>query len=250
MNQEEKTLRENIRHLIRHVKQKKLNEEKFRESGYPEILSRTAQYELASRMQKSIPEVTDTSKEPEHIFDKYGPDSKTPGTYAHNCILARRLAEKDVRFIQLFHRNWDSHYELPRKLPNQTKATDQPTAALIQDLKERGLLEDTLIVCASEFGRTAYCQGVFNPKNYGRDHHGRCFTMWMAGAGVKKGFSYGETDDFSFNINSGATSIESFNATILHLLGINHEKLDYFHQGLNHRLTGVEPVKIIKEILV
>ena len=229
---------------------KKMNERRFLESGDPEILSRTAQYEMAHRMQSSLPEVTDLSKEPESVFEKYGPDSKKPGTFAYNCILARKLAEKDVRFIQLFHRNWDHHYYLDRNLPKQAKAIDQPSAALISDLKERGLLDDTLIVSASEFGRTSYCQGAFNTKQYGRDHHGRCFTIWMAGAGIKKGISYGETDDFSFNINSGRTSIESLNATILNLLGINHNKLDFYHQGLKHRLTGVENVDIIRNILL
>ena len=227
-----------------------LNKQRYKTSGYPDILSRTAQYQLASRMQHSIPEITNLSKEPDHIFNKYGPESRKPGTFANNCILARKLAEKDVRFIQLFHRNWDHHYNLPKNLPAQTKVIDQPTAALIKDLKERGLLDDTLVIWASEFGRASYCQGYFSPKTFGRDHHGGCFTMWLAGAGVKKGFSYGETDDFSYNVNSGKTSLESFNATILHLLGINHKKLTFFHQGLNHRLTGVEPAEIIKNVLL
>ena len=228
---------------------KRMNQIKYKETGHEEILSRTAQYELAERMQRSIPEVTDLSKEPDRIFDKYGPDSHKPGSFAQNCIQARRLAEKDVRFIQIFHRNWDHHYFLPANLPNQAKAIDQPIAALINDLKERGMLEDTLIVCASEFGRTSYCQGVFNEKKFGRDHHGRAFTVWLAGAGIRKGFSMGDTDDFAYNITSGKTSIESLNATILNLLGINHEKLSYFHEGLKHRLTGVEPVSTIKSIL-
>ena len=228
---------------------KKMNEIKYQETNNREILSRTAQYELAVRMQTSIPEVTNINNEPEYIFKKYGPDSKKYGSFANNCIIARRLAEKNVRFIQLFHRNWDHHYFLPDNLPKQAKAVDQPLAALLEDLKERGMLENTLVVCASEFGRTSYCQGTFNEKKFGRDHHGRCFSVWLAGAGIKQGFSFGETDELSYNILSGATPIESLNATILHLLGINHEKLTYFHQGLKHRLTGIEPVNIIKDIL-
>lgn len=214
----------------------------------PEISARIAQYEMAFRMQTSVPEVTDFSDEPEYIFDMYGPDSKTPGTYAANCLLARRLAERDVRFIQLYHRGWDHHGGLPQQIPVLSRHTDQPSAALIKDLKQRGLLEDTLVIWGGEFGRTTYSQGRLTDKSFGRDHHPKCFTIWMAGGGVKPGFSYGQTDDFSYNIDENAVHIHDFQATLMHLLGIDHERLTYKYQGRRFRLTDVHG-KVVKDIL-
>lgn len=207
----------------------------------PNILSRLNQYEMAYRMQKSIPEAVDTSKEPEHIFDLYGQDSKKPGTYAHHCLLARRMAERGVKFIQLYHTGWDHHGGLPGGIKNKCKETDQASAALILDLKQRGLLEDTLVIWGGEFGRTTYCQGKLTKGNYGRDHHPKCFSMWMAGGGIKGGMSFGETDDFSYNIQPGSKKmhVHDFHATILHQLGIDHEKLTYKFQGRRYRLTDV-----------
>jgi hypothetical protein len=205
----------------------------------PAVSARIAQYEMAFRMQTSVPEVTDMSQEPEHIFEMYGPESKTPGTFASNCLLARKLAERDVRFIQLFHRGWDQHDNLPQGLTDQCVATDQACAALITDLKQRGMLEDTLVVWGGEFGRTSYSQGELTATNYGRDHHPRCFTMWMAGAGVKPGFVFGETDPFGYNIVRDPMHVHDLQATILHLLGIDHEQLNYKFQGRRYRLTDV-----------
>ncbi|MFM8392292.1 MAG: DUF1501 domain-containing protein, partial [Acidobacteriota bacterium] len=206
------------------------------------------QYEMAYRMQTSVPELTDLSKEPAHVIDSYGPEARKPGTYAANCLLARRLAERGVRFIQLYHRGWDQHSDLPRDLALQCRGTDQPTAALIQDLKQRGLLDDTLVVWGGEFGRTVYCQGKLTDANYGRDHHPRNFAMWMAGGGLKKGFTLGETDDFSYNIVSDPVHIYDLQATILHLLGIDHKRLTYKFQGRHFRLTDVHG-EVVQKIL-
>ncbi len=214
----------------------------------PEIQSRIAQYEMAYRMQTSVPEVMDIDKEPEYIFDMYGPNAKVPGTYAANCLLARRLLEKGVRFIQLYHQGWDQHTDLPSQIVGQAKDTDQPSAALVQDLKQRGLLEDTLIVWGGEFGRTNYSQGALTKTNYGRDHHPRCFTIWLTGGGIKQGISYGETDEFGYNLVNNGVHVHDFQATLLHLLGIDHEKFTFKHQGRRYRLTDVHG-NLVKDIL-
>lgn len=226
----------------------KLNKLQHDAYGDPEINTRIAQYEMAYRMQTSVPEVTDMSDEPDEVFEMYGKDSRDPGTYAANCLLARKLLEKDVKFVQLYHQGWDQHLYLPAGIKNQCKNTDQATAALLRDLKQRGLLEDTLVVWGGEFGRTVYSQGKLSKENYGRDHHPRCFTMWMAGAGVKPGFTYGETDDFSYNITKDPVHVHDFHATMLHLFGIDHEQLTYKYQGRRFRLTDVEG-KVVKGIL-
>ncbi len=227
---------------------KKLN--KFQQDTYadPEIDNRIAQYEMAYRMQTSIPEVTDVSGETDQVYEMYGEDSRNPGTYAANCLLARRLLEKDVRFVQLYHQGWDQHSHLPSGLSAQCKNTDQATAALITDLKQRGLLEDTLVIWGGEFGRTVYSQGKLDGQNYGRDHHPRCFTMWMAGAGVQSGITYGETDDFSYNVIKDPVHVHDFHATMLHLMGIDHERLTFKHQGRRYRLTDVHG-KVVKGLL-
>jgi len=217
-------------------------------SASDDVDSRIAQYEMAFRMQTSIPEVTDISDEPESVLNMYGPDVKTPGTYASNCLLARRLAEKNVRFIQLFHRGWDQHGGLPNGIRTQCKETDQASAALVKDLKQRGLLDDTLVVWGGEFGRTNYSQGALTETNYGRDHHPRCFTVWMAGGGVKPGFSYGATDDFGYNIAENGVHVHDFHATILHLMGIDHERLTYEFKGRQFRLTDVHG-KVVRPII-
>ena len=217
----------------------KLNQIKLEEVGDSEIATRIAQYELAYRMQSSVPELTDVSDEPQSTFDLYGADAQEPGTYAYNCLLARRLSERGVRFVQLFHRGWDQHKKLPNDLARQCRATDQATAGLIRDLDQRGLLDDTLVIWGGEFGRTVYCQGRLAADDYGRDHHPRCFTVWMAGGGIKAGHSYGETDDYSYNIARDPVHVHDLNATILYSLGINHEKLTYHFQGRDHRLTDV-----------
>ncbi len=216
--------------------------------GDPEIVTRIRQYEMSYRMQASVPELTDLSKEPASTFEMYGPDSRTPGTYAANCILARRMAERGVRFIQLYHMGWDHHEGVPRQLPPQCLDTDQPSAALIKDLKQRGMLDDTLVVWGGEFGRTVYCQGNLSPENYGRDHHPRCFTVWMAGGGVKPGVSFGATDDYSYNITENPVHVHDMNATLLHCLGIDHTKLTYRYQGRDFRLTDVHG-SIVNDIL-
>ncbi len=216
-----------------------LNRLKFAESQDPETQARIDQYEMAFRMQTAVPELADLSKEPASIFERYGPESKKPGTYAANCILARRLAERGVRFIQLYHRGWDQHGSLPSGIKSQCYDTDQPTAALLADLQERGLLDDTLVIWGGEFGRTVYSQGTLTADNYGRDHHPRCYSVWMAGAGVKRGHVHGETDDFSYNIVKDPVHIHDLNATALHLLGIDHTKLTYRVQGRDYRLTDV-----------
>ena len=217
-----------------------LNKMHYQRVGDPEIETRIEQYEMAYRMQASVPELMDVSSEPESIYQQYGPDSRKPGTFAANCLLARRLAERDVRFIQLYHRGWDHHGELPKRLPVSARDTDQPSAALVQDLKQRGLLDDTLVVWAGEFGRTPYAQGDPKPDDYGRDHHGRCFSIWMAGAGVKPGHVHGATDEYGFNVAEAPVAIHDVQATILHLLGIDHEKLVYRFQGRRFRLTDTE----------
>ncbi len=205
----------------------------------PEVNTRIAQYEMAYKMQASVPDLMDLSKEPDATFEAYGPDSRKPGTFAANCLLARRLAERGVRFVQLFHRGWDQHGNLPEQIKNQCKDTDQPSAALVEDLKQRGMLDDTLVVWGGEFGRTVYCQGDLTRENYGRDHHGRCFSIWMAGGGVKGGVALGETDDFGYNIVSDPVHIHDLAATILHQLGVDHTKLTYRYQGRDFRLTDV-----------
>ena len=217
--------------------------------GDPEIATTIAQHEMAYRMQATVPDLTDTSGEPDHVKEMYGPEVDTPGTFAHNCLLARRMAERDVRFVQLFHRGWDHHSSLPPNLKGQCRDIDQPCKGLIQDLKQRGLLEDTLVVWGGEFGRTIFCQGKLTRSNYGRDHHPRCFTMWMAGGGIKGGTVHGETDDFSYNIVKDPVHIRDLNATILHQLGIDHNRLSYPHNGLDARLTGVEEAHVVKDIL-
>jgi uncharacterized protein (DUF1501 family) len=200
-------------------------------------------------MQASVPELTDLSKEPDSIFEMYGADSRKPGTYAANCLLARRLAERDVRFIQLYHGSWDHHGNLPSKIRTLCQQTDQASAALIQDLKQRGLLEDTLVIWGGEFGRTVYCEGKLTVDNYGRDHHGRCFTMWMAGGGIKPGISFGETDDFSCNIVKDPVHVHDLQATILHCLGVDHTQLTYKFQGRYFRLTDTSG-EVVKGILI
>ncbi len=217
--------------------------------GDPEILTRIAQYELAFRMQASVPELTDINTEPESTFKLYGEDSRKPGTFARNCVIARRLAERGVRFIQLYHRAWDQHGNLPRDLRNQCNDVDQASAGLVRDLKQRGMLDDTLIVWGGEFGRTIYSQGKLTNDNHGRDHHGRAFTIWMAGAGIKRGMEYGKTDSHSYNILENPVHIRDMNATILHQLGIDHNRLTFKFQGLDEKLTGVEPAHVVKDIL-
>ncbi len=226
---------------------RQLNLLQFEAFGDPEINTRIAQFEMAYRMQSSVPELTDLSNEPEHVFKSYGPQSKIPGSYAANCLLARRLVESGVRFVQIFDRDWDHHRDTPTHLRTKTRMTDQPTAALILDLKQRGLLDDTLVVCGGEFGRTVYCQGALRD-SYGRDHHGGCFTMWLAGGGIKPGITYGATDDYSFNIVENPVHVHDLNATILHCLGIDHQRLTYKFQGRHHRLTDVHG-EVVKAVL-
>jgi len=227
---------------------RELNEVKLNQTGDPEIQTRISQYEMAFRMQSSVPELTDLSKEPQHVIDSYGPDAKKPGTFAANCLLARRLAERGVRFIQLYHRDWDHHGGLPSGLPKRCQETDQPAAALIQDLKQRGMLDDTLVVWGGEFGRTVYCQGRLTKDDYGRDHHPRCFTIWMAGGGTKPGISHGETDDYGYNITRDPVHVHDLQATILHLLGVDHTKLTYKYMGRYFRLTDVHG-RVVKDVL-
>lgn len=216
-----------------------LNERQHDRWNDPEIQARIAQYEMAYRMQASVPEALDLNNEPEHIYDLYGPDSRTPGTFAFNCLRARRLAERDVRFIQLYHTGWDHHGALRSGMESQARMTDQPAAALVKDLKQRGLLEDTLVIWGGEFGRTSFSQGRLTPNGFGRDHHPGCFTMWMAGAGVKAGTVYGSTDAFGYNVASDGVHVHDFQATLLHLLGIDHTALTFKHQGRRYRLTDV-----------
>ena len=225
-----------------------LNERRLELMGDPEIATRIAQYELAFRMQSSIPELTDIKDEPKSVLDLYGPDVSKPGTYASQCLLARRLVERGVRFVQLFHIGWDQHGNLPREIGNQCRNTDQPSAGLVKDLEQRGLLDETLIVWGGEFGRTTYCQGGLKRDNYGRDHHPRCFSLWMAGGGIQGGVSYGKTDEFSYNIESNPVEVHDLHATLLHLLGIDHRKLTFRFQGRDYRLTDVHG-RVVKEIL-
>ncbi len=227
---------------------KDFNNEQYNLWNDPEIQSKINQYEMAYRMQNSVPDAVDVSDEPEHIYKLYGEDARKPGTYAANCLQARRLAEKDVKFIQLYHTGWDQHGNLPGAIKSQAMDTDQATAGLITDLKQRGLLEDTLVIWGGEFGRTSFSQGRLTATNYGRDHHPGCFTMWMAGAGVKPGMVYGETDDFSYNVVRNGVHIHDFQATLLHLLGMDHERLTFKHQGRRYRLTDVHG-HVIKDIL-
>jgi uncharacterized protein (DUF1501 family) len=217
--------------------------------GDPETLTRIAQYEMAFRMQTSVPELTDFSTESKATLDLYGEEVTQPGTFAASCLLARRMAERNVRVVQILHRGWDQHGELPSDHRLQCQDTDRACYALVTDLKERGLLDDTLVIWAGEFGRTVYCQGTLTQANYGRDHHPRCFTVWMAGGGVKRGLVYGETDDFSYNIIRDPVSLHDLNATILHCLGVDHSRLTYKFHGLDQRLTGVEPARVVQEIL-
>jgi len=226
-----------------------LNHIKSVSFGDPEIRTRIAQYEMAFRMQSSVPELMDLSNESKAVFDLYGPASRTPGTYAANCLLARRLAERGVRFIQLFHRGWDQHGNLPKQIRGQCSDVDQASAGLLKDLKRRGLLDETLVVWGGEFGRTVYAQGKLTRSNYGRDHHGRCFTMWMAGGGIKGGVQYGQTDDYCYNVVKDPVHIRDLNATIMHCLGIDHKTLTFKFQGLDQRLTGVEPANVVKQLL-
>jgi hypothetical protein len=216
-----------------------LNRRRREQTGDPETDTRIAQYEMAFRMQSSVPDLADISQEPEKVLEAYGPDVKKPGSYARNCLLARRLAERDVRFIQLYHMGWDQHGDLPKQIRGQCRDIDQPTAALLRDLRQRGLLDDTLVVWGGEFGRTVYSQGALSQTNYGRDHHPRCFTMWMAGAGVAAGTSHGETDEYSYNVVRDPVHVHDLNATLLHLLGVDHTRLTYKFQGRHFRLTDV-----------
>ncbi len=226
----------------------RLNQLRQEETGDPEIATRIAQYEMAFRMQTAVPELTDLAREPRHVIDRYGPEARRPGTFAANCLLARRLAERGVRFIQLFHRGWDQHTNLPRQIRGQCRDTDQASAALISDLKQRGLLDDTLVVWGGEFGRTVYCQGTLTADNYGRDHHPRCFTLWLAGGGIRPGMSFGETDDYCYNITRDPVHVHDLHATLLHCLGIDHRRLTFRYQGRNHRLTDVHG-NVVREIL-
>ncbi len=227
----------------------RLNQKEFDEVADPETQARIAQYEMAFRMQSSVPELVNLGSESDRVLEMYGPDVHTPGTFAASCLLARRMIERDVRFVQIFHRGWDQHLNVAGDLPNQCHDVDQACYALITDLKQRGLLDDTLVVWGGEFGRTIYCQGGLTKDNYGRDHHPRCFTVWMAGGGVKPGLIYGATDDFSYNVVENPVHIHDLNATILHCMGIDHRRLTYKFQGLDMRLTGVEEHEPVKAIL-
>ena len=227
----------------------KLNTITHERLGDPETLTRIAQYEMAFRMQASVPDLVDLSKESKSTLDLYGPEVTDPGTFAHSALLARRMIERGVRVVQLLHRGWDQHGNLPKDIRRQCQQTDQPCAGLLMDLKNRGLLDDTLVIWGGEFGRTVYSQGTLTSTNYGRDHHPRCFTMWMAGAGVKPGILHGETDDFSYNVVKDPVHINEMNATLLHLMGIDHKRFSFKFQGLDQRLTGVEDKRVISELL-
>jgi len=218
---------------------RELNRRRFDATLDPEIQTRIEQYELAFRMQMSVPELTDVEDEPAATFAAYGPQARVPGTFAANCLLARRLAERGVRFIQLYHRGWDQHYNLPSDLRLQCRDVDQACAALVADLKQRGMLDDTLVVWGGEFGRTTYCQGKLEPTTYGRDHHGRCFTIWLAGGGIRGGVTHGETDDYSYSVARDPVHVHDLNATLLHCLGLDHTRLIYRHQGRDFRLADV-----------
>jgi uncharacterized protein (DUF1501 family) len=226
-----------------------LNRRSYEAIGDPEIQTRTQQYEMAFRMQASVPDLVDFSHETEQTYDLYGPESKTRGTFASSALMARRLMERGVRFVQIFHRGWDQHGSLPRDLASQCKDVDQACYGLIQDLKQRGMLDDTLVIWGGEFGRTIYCQGDLTEKDYGRDHHPRCFSLWLAGGGIKPGLVYGSTDEMSYNIVENPVHIHELHATILHQLGLDPEKLAFKYQGLGQRLIGVEPAKVVTDIL-
>jgi hypothetical protein len=226
-----------------------MNERRRAELGDPEVAARIAQYEMAFRMQSSVPELADLSGEPESTLKLYGPEVTTPGTFAASCLLARRMMERGVRFVQIFHRDWDQHFAIKTDLPNQCRDVDHGTFGLLEDLRRRGLLDDTLVVWCGEFGRTVYCQGALTREDYGRDHHPRCFTMWAAGGGIQPGVVHGETDDFSYNIVRDPVHIRDLNATVLHCLGIDHERLSIKASGLDVRLTGAEPARVVHEIL-
>ncbi len=226
-----------------------LNEINYQAVGDPEIQTRIKQYEMAFRMQASVPELTDIASEPDHIFKLYGEEAKKPGSFANSVLMARRLAERGVRFVQIYHNNWDHHSNVGGRMPSQCKDVDQPCAALIEDLKQRGMFEDTLIIWGGEFGRTIYSQGGLTKENYGRDHHPRCFSMWMAGGGAKGGTIYGETDDFSYNIVENPLHISDFHATVLHLLGFHFDRFSYKFQGLDSKLTGINHAKVVQQLL-
>lgn len=226
-----------------------MNQMEAAKLGDPETQARIEQYEMAFKMQTSVPELTDLKQEPESTYKLYGEDAKNPGSFAYTCLMARRMMERGVRFVQVYHRGWDVHGSLPEVLPSQCKDVDQGCWALVQDLKARGLLDDTLVIWGGEFGRTIYSQGKLTSTDYGRDHHPRCFSLWLTGAGVKGGTVYGETDEFSYNIVQNPVHVRDLQATLLHQFGINHEKLTYKYQGLDQRLTGVEPARVVKEIL-
>jgi uncharacterized protein (DUF1501 family) len=228
----------------------KLNEMRLAQTGDPEIATRIAQYEMAFRMQTSVPALTDLSDEPAYVRKMYGSDVDRPGSFARHCLMARRLVERGVRFVQLIHAGWDQHNNLPTQLEIQCRDTDQPSAALVRDLKQRGLLDDTLVIWGGEFGRTVFVQGdMNNAKVHGRDHHPRCFTIWMAGGGVKPGMTYGETDDFCYNVVKDPVHVHDWQATLLHLLGIDHTKLTFRYQGRYYRLTDVHG-NVVKDIVV
>jgi hypothetical protein len=227
-----------------------MNRRIYEQLGDPETQARIAQYEMAFRMQSSVPELVDVSAEPQHVLDLYGDEVAKPGTFAANCLLARRMAERGVRFVQIFHRGWDHHSDLPTNIRRQTKEVDRPAWALVQDLKRRGLLDDTLVIWGGEFGRTVYSQGTLTATNYGRDHHPKCYSMWFAGGGVAGGVTHGETDEFSYNVVRDPVHIRDLNATILHLLGIDHQRFTVKHRGLDERLTGVQAqARVVREIL-
>jgi hypothetical protein len=226
-----------------------LNRSFAQQTGDPETLARIQAYEMSFRMQASVPELTDLRQEPDSTFDLYGPESRKPGTFAANCLLSRRLVERGVRCVQLFHRGWDQHIAITTQLPRQCQDTDQPSAALIMDLEQRGLLDETLVIWGGEFGRGVAGQGAWDSPEGGRDHHPRCFTIWMAGGGVRCGMSYGATDDFSYNVAQDPVHVRYLHATVMHLLGIDHERFVYPFQGLDFRLTGVEPARVVQEVL-
>lgn len=227
-----------------------MNRRKAEENGDSEVLARVAQYEMAYRLQTSVPELTDFSDEPESTFELYGAEARKPGTFAYNCLMARRMAERGVRFIQLYHRGWDHHRSVPADLPLQCQDVDQAQAGLIRDLRQRGLLDETLVVWGGEFGRTVFSQGNLTEKQYGRDHHPRCFSAWLAGGGIRPGISHGKTDEFSYNVTENPVTAHDLHATMLHCLGIDHSRFTYKSQGLDFKLTGVEPSRVVKEIVV
>ena len=246
LNSPEGISRDSRRNVLNHLKE--LHEIQLERTGDSALETRIAQYEMGFRMQSSIPDVTDLGNEPESTFKLYGEDARTPGTFAANCLLARRLAEKDVRFIQLYHQGWDQHGGLPKATKKQCKETDRASYALVADLKQRGMLDDTLVIWGGEFGRTNYCQGKFNKDNFGRDHHPRNYSTWFAGGGIKPGITYGQSDEYSYNVEDGGIHVHDFHATILHLLGIDHERLTFKYQGRHFRLTDVHG-HVVKPIL-